>query len=114
MKNAKTYEKRIKKLLKEMPKAKAAHSGDSDPVKVLIESILAADATKRQITQAIKALDAEFVDHNELRVAQPKEIAECVGKEFPGARRKAEILAGALNGVFDGQYSICLDYMAKM
>ncbi len=113
MKDARTYEKEIKKLIKAMPKTKPSASTD-DPVKVMIESILAADAGRKQVSSAMAALTEEFVDFNELRVAQPKEIVECLGKDFPDGRRKAEMILSALHGVFEQQYSMSLEYARKM
>jgi len=115
MRHAREYERKIRKLLSGVGKSRpAVPSPDVDPVRILIESVLQADASRKQAEQTYEDLTKEFVDFNELRVAQPKEIVECMGRGFPGAREKAETLIRSLNAVFDRNGNIGLQYMANL
>lgn len=112
MKNAKEYEKKIKKLLGEAAKNRPAAVSTEDVTRLMLESILMADATRKQAESACNAMVKEFVDYNEMRVAPIKEIAECAGKGFPFGREKAEAIIASLNNVFDRNGSFGLDFLA--
>ncbi len=116
MKNAAAYEKKVKKLLKAMPKVPAAENPTGDEaIAVLIQSILEANATKKEAVDALSAIKNEVVDFNELRVSPPKDISDCIGKEFPHARRKAEMISAILRRIFErAACNMSLDYMHAM
>lgn len=115
MKNAASYEKKIKKLLKGMAKVTPDERPTGDQaVQVLVESILQADASDKQAQIAIDLLQEEFVDFNELRVSPPKDISDCIGSDFPEGRAKAEMIVVVLNGIYQRTFDIGLDYMADM
>ena len=113
MKNATAYERKVKKLLSGMSKS-AQLSARQDSMEVLIQGILEADAPRRQAGKALDALLEEFVDVNELRVAPHKEITDCMGRDFPRAREKAETMTAVLNRIFDHSTSLCLDYVHEL
>ena len=100
MKNARKYERKIKKLLSAGKAGAAAPPDNRSPMENLLLGILQADAQRKQAEVALEALGNEYVDFNELRVSQPKEIVECIGKPYPNARRKAEMITRVLNGIF--------------
>lgn len=108
-----SYDKALKKLLSGMKKPKGTSIDKSDPVQVLVECVFEADATPKQSAAAFVAIKKEFIDYNELRVAPAKDIVECVGRDHPDARHKAESLTQMLNAAFDRYYSLSFDYMAK-
>lgn len=115
MKNATAYEKKIRKLLKSMPKQHPASGGDDgDRIAVIMESILQADTSDKLAQRAMAALEEEFVDFNELRVAQTKEIVECIGDDMYGAREKAEMVVKVLNGIFARRSAVSMEYMVDM
>ena len=114
MKNAKRYEKKLRKLLSPLRKAVRPEVDDSNSVRPLIESVLQANATERQAARAMVALDKEFVDFNELRAAPPKDIVECVGRDYPDVRAKAETLVTVLNNIYERTCRVSLDYMHEM
>lgn len=113
MKNATTYAKKIKKLLGNLSKPKAAAPAE-DLVLVLVEAILSPDAARKDVHRAVSVLTSEFVDLNELRVSPAKEILDAVGRDFPHAREKADTLVRALNSVFDKSGRMNIDYMKDM
>ncbi len=111
MKNAKQYEKKIKTLLGGAKKAKSTTKLPDDPVELFIEAILAADVSRKHVQKAMANIKREYIDFNDLRVSLTKEIVECIGKEFPGAREKAEMLGTVLNGIFDRANDATLEYI---
>lgn len=114
MKNARKYERKIKKLLSSGKGSVEAPPEPPRPMETLLLGILQADAQRRQAEAAFQALEADYVDFNELRVSQPKEIVECIGKAYPHARRRADMITRVLGGLFARANSIDLAYMAEM
>jgi endonuclease III len=113
MKNATKYQKNIKKFLSGIDKSAAIPPADVDPIRAMIDAILAADAP-RQSAKALETLEKEFVDFNELRVAPVKDIVDTLGRDFPDARRKAEEATTVLNAIFNRRNNLVLDYVEKM
>jgi endonuclease III len=102
MKNASLYKRRIKGLLKNLSKWRPGpQEGNSDLLRLLVTAILQEDASPRQADKALEAVEKEFVDYNELRVALPREVAECIGRDYPNVRTRAEMIKTALKNVFD-------------
>ena len=114
MKNARKYERKIRKLLSTSKAAAEAPPEPRSPMQTLLLGILQADAQDKQAEGALEILEREYVDFNELRASQPKEIVEAVGKDYPNARRKAEMITRVLNALFAQTNSIDIDYMAEM
>jgi hypothetical protein len=113
MKQARTYEKKVRKLLRQLPKSRQQPGADDvDPVRIMIEAIMQADSTSTQAARAMRLIESEYVDFNELRVSPIKDLIECVGTEYPDIRRKAEELLAALGGVYARSSAISLAYLA--
>jgi len=113
MKNATLYQKKIKTLLGKFKVAKVAAVG-SGPMRILIEAVLESDASRKQARQALDIIEAEYVDYNELRASPVKDIVECVGKDFPRIREKAEMVIKALNAICEHASGMSMEYMEKM
>jgi endonuclease III len=114
MKNSRKYQKKIRKLLSAMENSAAAPPVDPDPFEVMIEAIVAADASAKQTEKGLAGLAAEFVDFNELRVAPVKEAADALGKGHPRAKEKAREIVTILNGIFSRRNTLSLEYAEKM
>ncbi len=113
MKDAKSYEKKVKKLLSGMKKPKAA-PGKADPVEMLVLASLAENASPALAGRAMAIFIKEFVDLNELRVAQPKELVEMMDKNYPHARRTAEQITYSLRKVYYDVNDLSMAHMATM
>ncbi len=116
MKNARNYEKAVRKLLSGVKKSSPSRDGgdSADPLETLITAVFEENTTAKRAGRALNAINREYVDFNELRVAQPKEIVECIGKDYPDARSKAGRLRGALNGIYYRADSLSTKYMEEM
>jgi len=111
MKNSNFYARKVKRILGKLPQRSADEP--VDPIRLLVTAVLAENATSRQVLSATSAIDAEYVDFNELRVSPIKDIVECIGRGFPGARAKAEAVTGALNAVFERTNGLSMAFLAK-
>jgi endonuclease III len=114
IKNAKACQSRLRKLLSQVPHGKVEMPDGKDSTRALMESILEADATRKEAVAACQALYDGFLDLNELRVATPREIADCWDRSFPGATEKADSLRRVLNAIFDRTYQMKLEYMESL
>jgi len=115
MKNAKHYQKKLKKLLHGPAAATVAEIPAGLPrVWFLIEAVLGADATRRQAASAIEALQEEYVDLNELRVSPLMDITDCVGRDMTASRQKAEMIVNVLNNVFLRVNDISVDWLTEI
>jgi len=113
MKQARTYETKVRKLLRRLPTVRPQRQADdADPVYVMIEAILQADSTPAQAARAMRSIQNEYVDFNELRVSPLKDVIDCVGADYPDVRRKSEELLAALGGVYAKSSTISLGYLA--
>lgn len=113
MKNASLYEKKVKKMMGSLPKVKAAGAAP-DPVRVLIEAVVSADAPRRSAGSILQDYAHEYVDFNEVRVAPAKELADRMGRDFVNAREKGETLVRTLNAIFDKTGTMTMAYMSEM
>jgi hypothetical protein len=115
MKQAKTYEPKIKKLLKGIPKSAPSGSEEvGDLIEVMLLGILQANATEKQAAKALEAIRREYVDFNELRVSPAKDLIECIGPELPHVRAKTQQISRALSSVYARMSRIDLTYLAKL
>lgn len=114
MKNATAYEKKVKKLLSGMDRSREAGGEEQDPAWVLVRAVFEADAWPELAETAVEALRREFVDINELRVAPPKDIVECVGRDYPRVRAKARQVTEVLNEIYRRQNRITTEYLGAM
>ncbi len=113
MKNAKEYEKKIKKLLTGLSSHRSAQQ-QTEPVMILLESVLQSDASVKQAKSALALLLERMVDLNELRIAPGRDIVEYIGRDYPGGREKADMINRMLNAIFDKSSSVSMEYMTKM
>ena len=112
MKNARKYERKVRGFLK---RAKSVEDDRKDgSVATILAGILQAEVADRQAEKAAACLEKEFVDFNELRVAPPKDVVECIGKSYPNVRAKAEMISQVLNAVFRRTSSMDISYMSSM
>lgn len=110
MKNSTQYAAKMKKLLSGAKDGKVPEVADR--VRLMMRAILEQDTSVRHAEEALKRLEAEYVDLNELRISPLKDLVDCLGRRFVGARYKAEMLTTALNMMFDRANSLSLDYLA--
>jgi len=113
MKNATKYQKKIKKFLSGIKPTSPPQAADSDVIRMLVHAVLSADAPKTA-AKAMDAIEKEFVDLNELRVAPVKDVVDTLGRDFPDSRRKAEEISTVLNAIFTQRNNMQLEYVEKM
>jgi endonuclease III len=98
----------VKKLLKEQkPDAKPA----MEPLKALVRGAMSFDVSDARAEEAIKAIEREFVDLNELRVATELEVHELLGTRYPAIEQRVALITQALNAIFEKEHTLSLERM---
>ena len=59
--------------------------------------------------EAMRPIDREFVDLNELRVATDLEIHELLGVRYPAIEKRVAMITQSLNNIFEREHTMSLD-----
>ena len=84
MKNATKHAEELRSLLKRLLKEhKPEPMVPRDPLRALVHAAMSFDVSDARAEEAMRAIEKEFVDLNELRVATDLEIQELLGEQVP-------------------------------
>src|SRR6266576_1157383 len=109
MKNATKHAEELKSLYRKLvrehkPEAKPA----IEPLWALVRGAMSYDVPDGRADDAIKAIEKEFVDLNELRVATDLEIQELLGTRYPQIEKRVAMITLALNAIFEQEHTLNL------
>jgi len=104
-KHAEEFKSLLKKLLKDRPDDK--HE-PVDSIRALVVGGLMFDAPDSRVDDAMKVIEKEFVDFNELRVATDLEIQDLVGSRYPNIEKRVSNITQALNAIFEKEHTLSL------
>ncbi len=83
-----------------------------DPLlRELMRGFLAWECASSRAEPALLALDAAFVDLNELRVSLVDEIVAVIGRNYPRANERCSRLRGALNDIYRREHAVRLSQL---
>jgi endonuclease III len=116
MKNSREYSKKVQQLYRSLkrrfPKVeKVVHD---EPVDALVYATISENLSETAAQSAIKRFADYFVDLNDLRVSQPKEIIEVLGDSTPVTMAIASTLAKVLKVIFDEHHKPSLEALKKI
>ena len=110
MKNATKHADELKSLLKKlMREEKPPARPEIDPLHALVRGAMSFDVSDARADDAMRAIDREFVDLNELRVATDLEIQEMLGQRYPLIERRVAMITQSLNNIFEREHTLSLD-----
>ena len=110
MKNATKHADELRSLAKRLTKQFPPGTKEpQDPLKALVRGAMLFDVSDARADEAMKLIDREFVDLNELRVATDLEIAELLGTRYPAIERRVAMITQALNNIFEREHTLSLD-----
>ncbi len=110
MKNATKHAEDLRSLYRKLLKEhKPEPRQPIDPLKALVRGAMSFDVTDDRATQAMKAIDKEFVDLNELRVATDLEIQALLGGRYPEIQKRVAMITLSLNNIFEREHTLGLD-----
>ena len=110
MKNATKHADDLRSLFKRLtkdhrPEPRVAQ----DPLKALVRGAMSYDVPDARADEALRAIDREFVDLNELRVATELEVRELLGHKYPDIERRVRTITHALNAIFEREHTLSLE-----
>ena len=115
MKNATKHADELKSLLKRLLKEeKPATKLETDPLHALVRGAMSFDVADAKADEAMRAIDREFVDLNELRVATDLEIQEMLGQKYPQIERRVQMITQSLNNIFEREHTLSLDRLKTL
>jgi len=110
MKNATKHADELRSLHRKLlrdwkPEPKVAQ----EPLAALVRGAMSFDVTDAKAAEAMKHIQREFVDLNELRVATDLEIQELLGVRYPVIERRVAMITQSLNDIFEREHTMSLD-----
>jgi endonuclease III len=110
MKNATKHADELKSLFKRLMKEEEPEEKvPMDPLHALVRGAMTFDVPDNRAEDAMKAINREFVDLNELRVATDLEIQELLGQRYPEIERRVAMITQSLNNIFEREHTLSLD-----
>jgi endonuclease III len=115
MKNASKYADILKGLMKSFAKeGKAPPQEKFDPLRALVRGAMSYGVSDSRADEAMRHIDREFVNINELRVATELEVQEMLGVRYPAIERRVEIITRCLNAIFEKEHTLSLDRLKSI
>jgi endonuclease III len=115
MKNATKHADELKSLIKRLAKeGKPAPRTPQDPLQALVRGAMSFDVPDNRAEEAMKVVQREFVDLNELRVATDLEVQELLGNKYPAIERRVAMITQSLNNIFEREHTLSLDRLRTL
>jgi endonuclease III len=96
----------MKRLLKEN---KPEPRQPQEALKALVRAAMSFDMPDAKADDAMRHIEREFVDLNELRVATDLEIQELLGTRYPAIEKRVEMITRSLNNIFEREHTLNLE-----
>src|SRR6476661_3237314 len=110
MKNATKHADDLKSLCRKLVREhKPEPREPQEPLNALVRAAMTFDVSDHRADDAIKAIEKEFVDLNELRVATDLEIQEMLGQRYPEIEKRVAMITQSLNNIFEREHTLSLD-----
>jgi endonuclease III len=115
MKNATKHADSLKSLAKKTVRDfKPVPLENQEPVRAIVRAILSFNAPDGKVDEAMKIVDREFVDLNELRVATELEVQEMIGSRYPEIEKRSMMISQILNSIFEREHTMHLNRLAEL
>ena len=115
MKSATKHAEELRSLFKRLLKeTKPSPKERQEPLKALVRGAMSFDVPDARADEAMRAIEKEFVDLNELRVATDLEIQELLGVRYPQIERRVAMITQSLNAIFEKEHTLNLDRMTTI
>src|SRR5688572_7314629 len=115
MKNAAKHADEFRSLIKKQTREhKPPPRQKLEPIRALVRAAMAFDIPDAKADEAMKVIDREFVDLNELRVATELELQELLGPRYPQIEKRVTLITQALNATFEREHTLNFDRLATI
>lgn len=98
----------LRKLVRKHP---STEKPKMDGLRALVRGAFSFDVADSKVDEAMKTIDREFVDLNELRVATELELQEMLGARYPKIEKRTALINRSLNEIFDREHTLNLERM---
>ena len=111
MKNATKHADELKSLCKKLMREHKPEGElqPQDALWALVRGAMSYDVADGRAEDAIKVIQKEFVDLNELRVATELEVQDLLGVRYPKIEERVKLITSALNAIFEKEHTLSLD-----
>lgn len=115
MKNAAKFADALRSLSKHLIKDhKPAPKQATEPLETLVRGAMSYGVSDAKATEAMRLIQKEFVDLNELRVATDLEIQELLGVRYPDIERRVATITQSLNNIFEREHTLSLERLKSV
>ena len=115
MKNATKHAEQLKSLYKRVTReGKAEPRQAQEALQALVRGAMSYDVSDTRANEAMKHIQEEFVDLNELRVATDLEIAELLGTRYPAIEKRVAMITQSLNNIFEREHTMSLNRLSTI
>ncbi|MBL8764327.1 MAG: hypothetical protein JNM07_08670 [Phycisphaerae bacterium] len=105
----------LAKLRSRFPEAEPVPPAPDEPtLREFVRSLLVWECPTSRAETAMRRIEQNIVDFNELRVCMPDDIVRMIGHTYPRAEDRAVRLRESLNGVFARNHSVSLEFLRVM
>ena len=110
MKNASKHADVLRSICRKLVKEhRPAPRQPAEPLPALVRGAMSFDVSDTKADDAMRAVEREFVDLNELRVATELEVQELLGQRYPRIEERVSIITTALNNIFEREHTMNLE-----
>jgi hypothetical protein len=116
MKNATKHAEDLRSLMRRLLRGddKPAPLAKQESLKALVRGAMSYDVPDARADEAMRHIEREFVDLNELRVATDLEIAELLGSRYPAIEQRVELITRTLNAIFEKEHTLNLERLVTV
>jgi endonuclease III len=115
MKNATKHAEELRSLIKRLMKEHKPEAVEpQEPLRALVRGAMSYDVPDGKASDAVKAIEREFVDLNEFRVATDLEIQELLGQRYPQIEKRVALITQSLNNIFEREHTLSLDRLRSI
>ncbi len=115
MKNTTKHAETLKSLLRKLMREEKPPAREPvDALRTLVRAAMSFDVPDGKADEAMKAINREFVDLNELRVATDLEIQELLGARYPQIEKRVAMITQSLNNIFEREHTLSLDRLKSV
>jgi endonuclease III len=110
MKNATKHAEDLRSLSRKLVREhKPGDKPAIEPLWALVRGAMSYDMPNARVDDAIRAIEKEFVDLNELRVATDLEVQGLLGVKYPAIEKRVAMITQSLNEIFEREHTMSLD-----
>src|SRR5271155_2045533 len=115
MKNATKHADELRSLFRKLMRDEKPPPRETmDALQALVRGAMSYDVPDSKAGDAMRHIEREFVDLNELRVATDLEIHELLGVRYPVIEKRVAMITQSLNNIFEREHTMNLERLKSV